>query len=49
MDFKGIDHAAIKVRNLGVSDQFYRDFLGMKCVGRSLGMRFYRLFCRFRG
>ncbi len=41
MDFKGINHVAIKARNLDVSDRFYRDFLGMKCVGRRPGMRFY--------
>ncbi|WP_308389811.1 VOC family protein [Acidithiobacillus sp. AMEEHan] len=37
----GINHIAIPVRNLDVSDRFYRGLLGLRAVGARPGMKFY--------
>jgi catechol 2,3-dioxygenase len=38
---RGINHVVLKVRNLEESDRFYREFVGLKLVGRRGHMRFY--------
>ena len=36
-----INHIALPVRNLEVSDRFYRGILGLRAVGERPGMKFY--------
>ena len=37
----GINHIALPVRSLEVSDRFYRGILGLRAVGERPGMKFY--------
>jgi catechol 2,3-dioxygenase len=37
----GINHIALPVRSLDVSDHFYRGILGLRAVGERPGMKFY--------
>jgi len=42
MSLRRINHVALKVRELGASDRFYREILGMEKVGERPRMWFYR-------
>lgn len=42
MSLRRINHVALKVRELSVSDRFYREILGMEKVGERPRMWFYR-------
>lgn len=37
----GINHIALPVRSLDISDRFYRGILGLRAVGERPGMKFY--------
>ena len=41
MNFRGINHVVLKVRDLAASDRFYRGVLGLERVGERPGMVFY--------
>lgn len=41
MALQGINHLALKVRNLKISDNFYREILGLQRVGERSKMWFY--------